>query len=75
MAYENVSADFIIKKSAEEKAILKSKCVLALRTKDFENRMEMDQLFKKLGFEKTAYHDLDDLIKFDNTSINVQEEK
>ena len=75
MAYENVSADFIIKKSAEEKAILKSKCVLALRTKDFENRMEMDQLFKKLGFEKTAYHDLDDLIKFDNTSINVKEEK
>jgi hypothetical protein len=35
----------------------------------------MDQLFKKLGFEKTAYHDLDDLIKFDNTSINVKEEK
>jgi hypothetical protein len=75
MAYENVSVDFIAKKSAEEKAILKSKCVIALRTKDFENRTEMDQLFKKLGFEKTAYHDLDDLIKFDNTSINVKEEK
>lgn len=75
MAYENVSVDFIIKKSAEEKTILKTKCVLALRTKDFENRTEMDQLFKKLGFEKTAYHDLDDLIKFDNTSINVKEEK
>lgn len=75
MAYENVSVDFIIKKSAEEKTILNSKCVLALRTKDFENRTEMDQLFKKLGFEKTAYHDLDDLIKFDNTSINVKEEK
>lgn len=75
MAYENVDVDFITKKSAEEKAILKTKCVLALRTKDFDNRTEMDQLFKKLGFEKTAYHDLDDLIKFDNTSINVKEEK
>ncbi len=75
MAYENVDVDFISKKSAEEKAILKTKCVLALRTKDFDNRTEMDQLFKKLGFVKTAYHDLDDLIKFDNTSINVKEEK
>lgn len=75
MAYENVNIDFIAKKAAEEKAILKTKCVLALRTKDFDNRTEMDQLFKKLGFEKTAYHDLDDLIKFDNTSINVKEEK
>jgi hypothetical protein len=75
MAYENVDKDFIIKKSAEEKTILKTKCVLALRTKDFDNRTDMDQLFKRLGFEKTAYHDLDDLIKFDNTSINVKEEK
>lgn len=74
MAYENIDPDFIIKKSAEEKAILKAKCVLALRTKDFDNRTDMDQQFKKLGFEKTAYHDLDDLIKFDNTSINVKEE-
>ncbi len=75
MAYENVDVDFIAKKTTEEKAILKTKCVLALRTKDFDNRTEMDQLFKKLGFEKTAYHDLDDLIKFDNTSINVKDEK
>ncbi|MBA2610921.1 MAG: hypothetical protein H0U95_03050 [Bacteroidetes bacterium] len=74
MAYENIDPDFIIKKSAEEKSILKTKCVLALRTKDFDNRTDMDQQFKKLGFEKTAYHDLDDLIKFDNTSINVKED-
>lgn len=74
MAYENVAPDFIIKKSTEEKAILKTKCVLALRTKDFDNRTDMDQQFKKLGFEKTAYHDLDDLIKFDNTSINVKDD-
>lgn len=72
MAYENVDIDFITKKTIEEKTILKNKCVLALRTKDFENRTSMDEALKKLGFEKTAYHDLDDLIKFDNKSINVK---
>jgi len=74
MAYENVDIDYILRKTAEEKTILKNKCVLALRTKDFENRTSMDEAFKKLGFEKAAYHDLDDLIKFDNTSINVKGE-
>lgn len=73
MAYENVDVDFIIRKTTEEKAIFKNKCVLVLRTKDFENRTNMDQAYKKLGFDKTAYHDLDDLIKFDNQSINVKE--
>lgn len=73
MAYENVDPDFIFRKTAEEKAILKTKCVLALRTKDFENRNSMNELFKKTGFDKSAYHDLDDLIKFDNQSINVKE--
>lgn len=72
MAYENIDVDFILRKTEEEKTILKNKCVLALRTKDFENRTQMDEHFKKLGFENTAYHDLDDLIKFDNTSINVK---
>lgn len=74
MAYENVDSDFISRKTIEEKAIFKNKCVLALRTKDFDNRTSMDEAFKKLGFEKNAYHDLDDLIKFDNTSINVKGE-
>ena len=73
MAYENVDPDFISRKTLEEKAILKSKCVLALRTKDFDNRNSMNELFKKTGFDKSAYHDLDDLIKFDNQSINVKE--
>lgn len=73
MAYENVDLDFISRKTLEEKAILKSKCVLALRTKDFENRNSMNELFKKSGFDNSAYHDLDDLIKFDNQSINVKE--
>ena len=75
MAYENVDIDFINRKTVEEKTILKNKCVLALRTKDFENRTSMDELLKKLSFEKTAYHDLDNLIKFDNKSINVKGEE
>jgi hypothetical protein len=75
MAYENIDTDFILRKTTEEKSILQNKCVLALRTKDFENRTSMDQAFKTYGFEKTAYHDLDDLIKFDNTSINVKGEE
>ncbi len=74
MAYENVESDFIIRKTIEEKALFKNKCVLVLRTKDFKNRTEMDKHFKNLGFEKTAYHDLDDLIKFDNSSVNEKGE-
>ena len=75
MAYENVDEDFIARKTVEEKTIFKNKCVLVLRTKDFKNRASMDEAFKKLGFEKIAYHDLDDLIKFDNISINVKGER
>lgn len=75
MAYENVNVDFVLQKSKEEKGIFKNKCVLALRTKDFKNRIEMQECFKKLGFSKTAYHDLDDLIRFDNNSINVKGEE
>ena len=74
MAYENVESDFIIRKTTEEKALFKNKCVLVLRTKDFKNRTEMDKHFKTLGFNKTAYHDLDDLIKFDNSSVNEKGE-
>ena len=74
MAYENVDVNFILKKSLEERTILKNKCVLALRTKDFKNRTIMEETFKKLGFDKIAYHDLDDLIKFDNFSINNKED-
>jgi hypothetical protein len=74
MAYENIDIEFIKRKTVEEQKILKNKCVLVLRTKDFKTRTEMDAHFKLLGFDKTAYHDLDDLIKFDNTSINIKEE-
>ncbi len=73
MVYENINEEFVNRKCAEEVAIFKDKCVFALRTKDFKDRNEMDLYFKKMKFKKTAYHDLDDLIKFDNSSINAKD--
>lgn len=75
MAYENVNPDFIAKKVAEEKNIFNDKIVIALRTKDFKNRVEMNECIKLTGFSKSAFHDLDDLIRFDNNSINNKEEE
>ena len=73
MVYENINEEFVNRKCAEEVAIFKDKCVFALRTKDFTDRNEMDLYFKKMKFKKMAYHDLDDLIKFDNSSINAKD--
>lgn len=73
MVYENIDEDFVTRKSKEEITIFKDKCVFAIRTKDFASRTEMDSYLKKMNFKKTAYHDLDDLIKFDNSSINAKD--
>ena len=47
----------------------KSKVVIALRTEDFENRLEMEDkisdLQKRLGINEFAYHDLRRIINFD----------
>ena len=75
MAYENVTVEHIVKKTAEEMALGKDKVVLALRTKDFENREQMDAHFTKLGFTKICYHDFDYLREFDNKSINAIDKK
>jgi hypothetical protein len=74
MAYENTDPGFITKKTAEEVALGKNKTVLVLRAKDFKNRLNMDEHYRKLDFLKIAYHDLDDLIRFDNQSINNNQE-
>ncbi len=73
MAYENVKPEFINEKIKEEIALGKDKIVIALRTKDFENRSAMDQHFKLFQIKKIAYHDIDDLLNFDNKSINVKD--
>ena len=66
MAYENIKTDYIIKKVS---AYDKSKMIIALRTNDFNNRLELEEKIlelktkvKPLGF---AIHDLGSLIDFD----------
>jgi len=71
MAYENVDADFIARKCEEEIKRGKSKIVLALRTKDFETRAQMEDHFKKLGIKNTAYHDYESLLELDKKAVNA----
>lgn len=69
MAYENVKASFIKEKTKEEVTLGEKKIVLALRTKDFKNKAQMDALQVELGFKNAAYHDLDDLMKWSRTNV------
>lgn len=74
MAYENVKDDFVKRKLEEEVKIDQSKIVLALRTKDFLNRDEMEKKFSSLGFKNKAYHDLETLYELDKISIRIKDE-
>ncbi len=73
MAYENVDVDFIARKCEEEMKRGKSKIVLALRSKDFETRAQMEDHFKKIGVKNTAYHDYESLLDLDKKAVNVNE--
>ena len=75
MAYENIDPDFIVRKIEEELKHSKTKTVLALRTKDFENRAQMDSHFKKLGIKNIAYHDFEGLLELDKKAVNVNEKE
>lgn len=74
MAYENVDPDFILRKCEEEFKRGKAKVVIALRTKDFNTRANMDALFKKLEFKNSAYHDIEGLIELDKNASSIKEE-
>ena len=74
MAYENVDVDFIKKKTAEEIKLGGDKVVLALRTKDFEDRLHMNEHYKKIGIKHTAYHDYEGLIELDKKEIQLKKE-
>jgi hypothetical protein len=74
MAYENVKVEVITKKIAEEIALNKDKVVLALRTKDFESRQQMNEHFKKIGIRHTAYHDYEGLLELDKADIQIKDE-
>ena len=73
MAYENTGVDFILRKAEEEIQRSKAKTVLVLRSKDFENRSQMEEHFKKLGIKNTAYHDFESLLELDKKAVNVNE--
>jgi hypothetical protein len=73
MAYENTGVDFINKKIVEEIAINKDKIVLALRTKDFENRQQMNEHFKKVGIRHAAWHDYEGLLELDKADIQLKD--
>lgn len=74
MAYENVKDDFIERKIEEELKMDASKLVIALRTKDFLNRDEMEKKFEKLQIKDRAYHDLETLYELDKVSIRLKDE-
>ncbi|MFO0357467.1 MAG: hypothetical protein ACK50A_10945 [Sphingobacteriaceae bacterium] len=74
MAYENVKDDFIQRKIEGELKMGASKLVIALRTKDFLNRDEMEKKFEKLEIKDRAYHDLETLYELDKVSIRLKDE-
>ena len=68
MAYENPSVDYITRKTEEERAIDKSKTIIALRTKDFKNKEGMTQFIQQLtlslGIDELAIYDFKTWILF-----------
>ncbi|MFT4753141.1 MAG: hypothetical protein ACI85Q_000679 [Salibacteraceae bacterium] len=71
MCYENVKTDYIVRKT--EKYPTKKKYI-ALRTNDFNNRLEMEDKFielnKKTKVAGYLVHDLGSLLEFDSNSLN-----
>ncbi len=70
MTYETTKAESVVNRIKEELILGKSKTVIAIRTNDFANRNELDEMIKKLqeltGVFDFAIHDLDSMIKQDN---------
>jgi len=77
MAYEHTDAFFIIKKVKEEFAIDQERTVLALRAKDFGNRVAFEKFVNELGSalntKAFAMHDLETFIILDGS--NKEENK
>lgn len=73
MCYENVKADYIDRKITPYKDFAKDKIVLAFRTEDFLNRVEMEDKISEISqltnLKKFAYHDLRRIISFDRANI------
>lgn len=73
MCYENVKTDFLIRKLKPFCLENNEKVVIALRTEDFENRLDMENkiniLQDSLSINEFAYHDLRRMISFDKLGL------
>jgi hypothetical protein len=72
MAYENVKADAIVRRSLPAFKLNAGKTTIALRAKDFTNREDCEKLMRelsqKLNTKKFAMHDLETFVKLDEES-------
>jgi len=73
MCYENVKSEYIERKVKPYVDNGKKKLILAFRTEDFGNRIEMEDKIKDLqkltNLNAFAYHDLRRIISFDQRNI------
>jgi len=73
MAYENVKNDYIYKKVQKFVDTNLDKIVIAIRTEDYKNRIEMntkiEELKKLTNVSHYAYHDLGRLLKQDKDNL------
>ena len=73
MCYENIKTDYLVNKLTTYIDNGKDKIVVALRTEDFVNRIEMEAKIKEIekltGITRFAYHDLRRMVAFDRKSI------
>jgi hypothetical protein len=73
MCYENVKADYLIRKLSLFKASA-SKLSVALRAEDFANRVEIEKLSQEIRLTTTIknidYHDFSRFVKLDKTTLS-----
>lgn len=74
MAYENVKPEFIANKLREELAIGPNKTFVALRSQDFKNRLQLENLKKflraDLKVKGFAFHDMEGFINMEKANEN-----
>ncbi|MBL7888045.1 MAG: hypothetical protein JNL24_00745 [Bacteroidia bacterium] len=73
MAYEHPQADFIARKVKEEMAISSQKTIVAIRSKDFKDRKQLEgvlnELSQMLNTNQFALHDFESFVLFDEQAV------
>lgn len=77
MAYENIKIDYILRKIEPYQKAFKDKIVIALRTDDFTNRIEIEKHIQNIknqsNIRKFVIHDMESLINQDKSSLLNEE--